>query len=78
MGPGLYVTVCFIADIPPLSTRCKYSKLTTMHNIVPNHFIILLMCNEHDFFPYNYTHHHVNFVRPFTCNHYMHSSFVPV
>jgi len=37
MGPGLYVIVCFIADIPPLSTRRKL-KLTTMYKIVPNHF----------------------------------------
>ena len=71
-----YNSMLQLLDIPPLSTRRKYLKLTTMYNIVanqsyfpPNIFV------RHDF-PYS-THRHANFVRPFARTQYMYSSFVP-
>ena len=37
MGSGLQQYVPQLLDIPPLSTRHKYLKLTTMYNIFANH-----------------------------------------
>ena len=64
-----------LLDIPPLSTRRKYLKLTTMYNIVGSHSYFPPDIFVQRNFPYST--HHYNFVRPFARTQYMYSSFVP-
>jgi len=58
-----------LLDIPPLSTHCKYLKLTTMYNIVANHSYFSPNVFVRRDFPYS-THCHANFVTPFTHTQY--------
>ncbi len=63
-------------NIPPLSSRHTYLKLTTMYNIVGNNSYFPSGIFVPRIFPYS-TNHHTNFIRPFARTQYMYSSFVP-
>jgi len=73
-----YDSVLRLLDIPPLSTRRKYLKITTMNNIVSNNYYFPSGIFVAHTSPYS-SHHHVNanFVRPFARAQYLYSSFVP-
>ena len=73
-----YYNMLLLLDIPPLSTRRKYLKLTVMYNIVKNnyHFPPDIFVRQH--FPYR-SRQEANaiFFRPFARTQYLYYSFIP-
>ena len=70
-----YDSMLQLLNIPPLSARRNFLKLTTMYKIIGNFYLPPGVYVQHNF-PYS-TNQHTNFSRPFARTQYMFSSFVP-